>query len=858
MPEKASHKKQEKKMFSRALRALQRVYVQYCAWLIRAAERSICLSCFTRRCFILFLSEKCHPSPAITFNLCNDFSHKKVLYIYYFITPTILMNKFAAQVLILFLALASIRSAHVSVIFTLGDGEKVHATVPQEAFEDLESSDNYNSYMLKRRCTSETKKKKNYVNIEVKNLPDITAYTHFMSLCCADTPFGSLENQSEGAESSLPKQITKTAFKQFLLTAADLKIQGKYAQCFFKNMLFYGLLGEHSESITKMRMDEEYEVNEIICQGFWHMLIAFLSQMDLQHNLRHPCAEQPVLMIKAAATLPELHSGTSMEEMLFSMSKVELHSKIPGETDSKRQRNEAVFEWLLLHIKCPFVDLCYLQNINAQPFPKFKANIVGVTVVGLTLTVNSTDVDRILNTLHTISPSLMRLKLNSSESSVQNSVYFRECSSITNCSVYKSLKELKIKGFYADTYFVTRTLPMFSSLKTLCLVCEELDPTAANAFANCMYLSTLVLFGKEQASGFIQRLAECLPRIRDLEVRCTTLEPEAADAFKKCRNLRILLMRGMFQTDEFFQRLLRSISGIKVLELQADNLEDMVADSFSNCPQLEHLGLWSGTQTATFLERLLKHLPRIRKLRIVCDLLERIEADAFKMCQNLESLTILEMCQDGIFIKKLAEFCPNIKELVIDCCVLYAKDADSFKGHRNLTSLVIEGDRQTSDFLQGLLRTLPESIQELKLNCTILEDGVADSFVRLPGLTSLSLLDDPQTPSFIGRLLLHIPRVRCLKVVVSVLNQELANALRTLRLLKVLTLHGLYVPGFISALLQDQDGQELQTLQNLKVLVINMKNESQVLPNKKDIDAIEIAKQKGIYASYYWNQPTPY
>ncbi|KAI5191458.1 hypothetical protein NECID01_1452, partial [Nematocida sp. AWRm77] len=153
--------------------------------------------------------------------------------------------------------------------------------------------------------------------------------------------------------------------------------------------------------------------------------------------------------------------------------------------------------------------------------------------------------------------------------------------------------------------------------------------------------------------------------------------------------------------------------------------------------------------------------------------------------------------------------------------------------------LDLDGWLQTSSTVQEIVKHLPH-LRELTIECERLDSAAAESFKACKKLERLEMGGVYQSSRTVQEIAKHLPSLNELIIRIDTLDFSLADALRNSSALRSLNLSvSMYTPGFLARYLQSP----LPKLTSLELCNYDSFSSG----NKEDREAVQNAKEKGIY-----------
>ncbi|KAI5192875.1 hypothetical protein NECID01_2118 [Nematocida sp. AWRm77] len=569
------------------------------------------------------------------------------------------------RVILTVIAFATICICQIEVDLTLINRTSIRVTVPEDAFQMV-----YNQRMLDLSYTNngpsshKKAKKEDNVRVALCAFESETEYEQFRQLWDTDSPAPAQE------QASLTADLTADLFEKCLITADYLGIWGEYAERFTENMVKYGLLGRHSADIVSTLVFSTRNLPQEIFQG---LLYPFLRQTGFKYWRTHRSAGQNILEIESIDDWPAQINEEYKGPTLATRMRTVLYSELGPPGTQERERNEAVFMWLLLNIGGSSVDIHYTIDISSEDttglsqtikqFTKENEKGARVYVEGVTLEIDYRKgsfsllpaLQCVLNLSHlelTIMPFYM----------ICNSVLSSLMREVSSC---KSLKALTIIGQRLESGVITILVETLPIIEQLCFPCKILDATAIHGLKKCVGLEVLKIWGELQPSTAVQALVSCLPSLKELSIWCQFLDPVAAEAFQACTQLESLKMNGDPQPSTAVQALVSCLPSLKELSIWCQFLDPAAAEAFQACTKLESLKIEKEIQETFFcLVKLLEALPSLQNLEIKIDIADLFLADALRKCPNLRTLNLSVMeYTPGFLAHYLQDPLPSITSL---------------------------------------------------------------------------------------------------------------------------------------------------------------------------------------------------
>ncbi|KAI5191017.1 hypothetical protein NECID01_1247 [Nematocida sp. AWRm77] len=707
-------------------------------------------------------------------------------------------------------AFAGIFASQVEVDLVLRNSDAaIRVTVPQGAFQMIDNqeilapSDAENDESSPKMTTTEK-----YIPAAKCMLDNETEYEQFRKLWDIDSPASTQEQAS----------LTEDLFVRFLITANYLDIQEEYAKRFGENMVKYGLFGTHSADI----MDSKALTScNLSYDTFCDLLYAFLRVIGFVYRITHPNIGQTLLQIESTnANFKNIDSNNYTGPFQTEPWRTVLYSELGPKGTQKKERNEAVFSWILSKLRGSSVDIQYFTNIASKDISDLKNTVLNLTkkngkdahvyVEGLLLIVDYQNHTSLTTVLQLV-PDLSRLELSIpppyTSSSADLSFLLRK---IPLC---KSLKSLKIAGQNLGSAVVIKLVEKLPNIEQLSLTCKVLEYTAIDKLRKCAYLETLTICGETHPSATVQALVTHLSFLKELSIKCHSLEPAAVECFETCTQLERLNLFEEAQPSDTVQALVNYLPFLKELSIVCDVLEPTAIESFKACKKLEKLSINGWYQPNTIVQGLVSHLPSLRELLIWCQSIDPAAAKCFETCTQLEKLSIYGRYQPSSSVQALVSHLPSLKHLNITCELLDPAAAKSFEACKNLEKLNIGGICQPSSSVQALVSHLP-SLKELNIACGILEPAAAESFEACKQLEKLNIFEEYQPSSSVQALVSHLPSLKELTIKCNALEPEAAESFKTCKNLQKLYLWGevqIIMSSFVKLI------EALPSLQELRI-----------------------------------------
>ncbi|KAI5192940.1 hypothetical protein NECID01_2139 [Nematocida sp. AWRm77] len=724
-------------------------------------------------------------------------------------------------VILMLIAFAAVCASQVEVDLTLSNSnDPIRVTVPEGAFQTIDNQEDIAPLGIEANA-----------RIAPSEFEVESEYEQFRNLWDIDSP-GAIQEQ---------RSLTADLFEKCLATADYLGIQGEYAIRFAENMVKYGLLGTHSADIVSTVVFSDCD---LAYNTFWDLFYAFLGQIEFEYKITHPNEGYTVLEIENINLqfkhIDKEYTGPSQTTRMRTV----LYSSLGPEGSSEKERNEAVFVWLLLNTGGSSVDVQYLTNLSSEDTSEVtqtievftKKNEKGrcVYVEGLNLGANYRNNSFLTLSLQRV-PDLSRLRL--FITTCYNSPY-TDLSSLFDCiSSCKSLKSLELSGKMLESVEIVSLVECFPHIEQLKFSCEILKGAAIDSLKKCTQIQKLEMYGKPQPSAVVQALASHLPALKNLMIRCQPLDLVAAKSFEACKNLEKLYMHGKNQPSAVMQELVSHLSSLKYMSINCKVLGLVATKSFEVCTQLEILEIGGEVQPSAAVQNLVSCIPSLKELKITCKVLELVAAKSFKLCTRLEKLEMCGEKQPSVSVQELVRHLPSIKDMNIKSQALELAAAESFEICTRLEKLEIYGEQHTCATLQALVSHIP-SLKYLTIVCQPLDPQASDSFKICKNLEKLSIFGTGSV-SFLIRILEILPSLQDLKIEIDSADLAFADTLRKFSNLRHLDLAVReYTPGALAHYLQDP----LPKLKCLKVFSRDINNKY----SEEDNKAVEGARIKGM------------
>ncbi|KAI5192895.1 hypothetical protein NECID01_2124 [Nematocida sp. AWRm77] len=615
--------------------------------------------------------------------------------------------------ILMLIALAAVCASQVEVDLTLRNKATIRVTVPEGAFQMIDNqanlfllSENSNNSSFSEKTTAEDNVRAAWCKFECEK-----EYEQFRQLWDIDSSGPAQEQAS----------LTADLFEKCLVTADYLDIQGEYAKYFFKNLVKYGLFSTHSADIVSRVVFSDRELSYDI---FWSLLYAFLDQIGFKYRIIiHPSTKKKMLLIEStnaqSKKINEEYKGPTQATRMRTV----LYSELGPPGTPERERNEAVFMWLLLSIGGSSVDIQYSTYISSEDttglsqtikqFTKENEKGARVYVEGLELRINYRKGPFSLLPVLQRVPNLSRLELSITYAFRSNTVVSSLVNSITSC---RFLKALTIIGQRLESELISTLVETLSFIEQISFFCNPLEDTAIDSLKKCTQLESLEIWGDLQLRTTVQALVSCLPSLRKLRIRCQSLDPAAAESFQECTQLESLEIWGESQTSTAMQALISCLPSLRELKLWCQPLEPAAAESFKTCTKLESLKIWGELQPSTAVQALLTHLPSLKELTIGCQPLEPAAAESFQACTQLERLKMFGESQLSTAVQALVSRLPSLRELIIEIGTVDISLANTLRKCLNLQSLNLTVDNYTPGFLAHYLQAPLPSITSLEMH----------------------------------------------------------------------------------------------------------------------------------------------
>ncbi|KAI5192279.1 hypothetical protein NECID01_1873 [Nematocida sp. AWRm77] len=489
------------------------------------------------------------------------------------------MKRIIVLGLTVFIGMASVRCSFFSVTFTLENKEEVHEILPQEAFAFLESSVSYSQALMGALEISEDESQKSAkeIALTLNKLQNREEYNQFKSFWCPESELVSLNLKNKNTSEN---SLTADQFYKFLDIANFLGIQGEYSRRFGENMVLYGLFGKHSEEITSLDILKDCL---IFPQLAWNIFTGFLNRMDLQYRIIDTNADKSVVAVEAQSTndIRKEYKEFPKENLPLKSLHIDLYSSISKSLSfsGANKRNKSVFQWLLKKIGCASIDLKYPKKVSTSILTdNLKHQIIhlsetyqDILIAGATLSFSDTKVDRVLNTMFQVFPSLSRLHIIMSEPFLRGSIFsneYHEEFCIEKCNI--NLENLEISGIEINPILLKQLLYNHPGIKVLKLDCMGLESDVGVSFAKCPQLTMLRLGSTQQSIEFYLNLLPNIPSIQNLHIYMRSTTEEIAEALKSLIYLEVLKIVGVYK-EGFITTLLNkqpsgSLQSLKFLE----------------------------------------------------------------------------------------------------------------------------------------------------------------------------------------------------------------------------------------------------------------------------------------------------
>ncbi|KAI5192955.1 hypothetical protein NECID01_2142 [Nematocida sp. AWRm77] len=624
-------------------------------------------------------------------------------------------------VILMLIAFAAVCASQIEVDLTLRNSNTaIRVAVPEGAFQMIDNqtnlfllSENSNNSSFSEETTAEDNVRAAWCKLESEK-----EYEQFRQLWDIDSPALSTEYSAPAQEQT---DLTEDLFEKCLVSANYLDIQGKYAKCFFKNMVKYGLFGKHSVDIMS---SEILSACNMSYDTFWELLYAFLNQIGFEYRITHPSTGKTMLKIEKAyaqaTQIDEKYTGLPQETKMRTV----LYSKL-GETFQEKEKNEAVLGWLLSNIGGSSVDIQYFTEITSKDLYELTQTIKSLTtehgrrpcvdVEGLSLVVVYAKNTPSLLPIANLVPHLFRLK-----------VFFN--SSITNSKlrsffpsviiVCKTLKALYISNKSLPTLFVSSLVKHLPNIVHLTLCCKLLENTVAEEFKNCPFLTSLKIYYEVQTSLFVQKLAANLPSLRELSITCEPLDKAAAESLTTCSQINKLKLEGSLQTNLCVQTLAANLLFLREIDIVCNDLRESAAESFKACRHLEKIKIMADSSfelQGFVLQRILQNVPTLRELEAKCKVLEHAAAEDFKHCPHLKTLTLCGETQTIFCVVSLLKYALHVQSIKIPVSMIDSSLARALCACKELRHVELTGHYVSGFMLTGLKNSLFSALKTLKL-----------------------------------------------------------------------------------------------------------------------------------------------
>ncbi|KAI5192632.1 hypothetical protein NECID01_2025 [Nematocida sp. AWRm77] len=671
------------------------------------------------------------------------------------------MRKIA--VILILTAVAVFCATQIETDLILSNGTPIRVTVPEGAFEGIDSmksipfSDSNDGPPSPKRAKIETN-----IPLVKSDFDNESEFEQFRKLWNIDSPAPAQE------QTSLTEDISADMFVKSLLTANYLMIQGEYSKRFSKNMVKYGLLGAHSADIIA---SEIFSGRPIWSRIFGDFLQAFLEQTGFNYRVTRLSTGQLVLFIEKddiqSKKINYEYIGASQKETYRTV----LYSELGPTGSQEKRRNEAVLSWLLWNIGGSSVDIQYFADISSeealselgqtiQNFTKEKTNKKDEYVYVEGLTFNFTQENHAsLSTALRLVPDLTRLEMSINFGYTFNIPMSSLVESITLCELITALKITEMDLESEDVCILLESLP---NIEKLSLCCNSLESTAIDRLRSCSKLESLELDGEFQPSTVVQELVTRLPSLKELSILCDVITLTAAESFEACTQLKKLEISGDPQPSAVVQVLVSCLPSLKDLNIECEPLDIAAAESFQACTQLKKLEIDGEFQPSAVVQVLVSCLPSLKDLNIECEPLDIAAAESFEACTKLQKLKMFGESQPSAVVQVLVSCLPSLKDLSIVCEPLDIAAAESFKACTKLQKLEMFGESQPSAVVQVLVSRLP-FLKDLRIGINSADLALADALRQFHNLHSLRLSIRQYTPGFLAHYLQpSLPKLKTL------------------------------------------------------------------------------------------------
>lgn len=307
------------------------------------------------------------------------------------------------------------------------------------------------------------------------------------------------------------------------------------------------------------------------------------------------------------------------------------------------------------------------------------------------------------------------------------------------------------------------------SLKSLkiFLSCELQSNEMMEAITNFSFLAKLDIRGTEQNELFFISVMSKCKNLKSLNIVCSELTKYA---ITKKIPLRILKIKGCKQSMIFLRNLLYYGEYLRSLEvsLQEASMEDTNNFNFK-LRECDSLIINGDIQCKFFIRKLISIFPNIKKLKFKAKSFDLGIGNLLKILRHLTELEIGGQKQDEEFLLSILEYNKQLSSLVMNVEGLTFETVSQLNICPNLKNLSILGSFQTSVFLESLLE-LSEYLCKLQIKI----DKPLRSLKchKNSNLEYLKISGINQTDSFIDAISKEDPRIRCINIKISELNQE--------------------------------------------------------------------------------------